>query len=113
MIKVESYMNNQNKRIKMFIVIFMIAACILLIFGLTGCCTSKPLESDDVPEATESAEESRFVINDGDRLRGVSNYAIAIDTETGVQYLVINPGTKSAVMTVLMNPDGTPITTVE
>ena len=107
MIKVKSYCH------KMFIVIFMIAACILLTFGLTGCCTSKPLESDDVPETTESAEECRFVINDGARLRGVSNYAIVIDTETGVQYLVINPGTNSAVMTVLMNPDGTPITTVE
>ena len=105
-VEIESYCH------KMFIVIFMIAACILLIFGLTSC-TSKPLESDDVPETTESAEESRFVINDGTRLRGVSNYAIVIDTETGVQYLVINPGTKSAVMTVLMNPDGTPITTVE
>lgn len=112
MIKVESYMNNRNERTKMFIVIFMIAACILLIFGLTGC-TSKPLESDDVPEATESAEESRFVVNDGNRLRGVSNYAIVIDTETGVQYLVVGYGTKSAVMSVLLNPDGTPITTVE
>lgn len=112
MIKVESHTNNQNERIKMFIVIFMIAACILLIFGLTGC-TSKPLESDDVPEATESAEESRFVVNDGNRLRGVSNYAIVIDTETGVQYLVVGYGTKSAVMSVLLNPDGTPITTVE
>ena len=106
MIKVESYCH------KMFIVIFMIAACILLIFGLTSC-TSKPLESDDVPEATESAEESRFVVNDGNRLRGVSNYAIVIDTETGVQYLVVDYGTRSAVMSVLMNPDGTPITTVE
>ena len=105
-------MNNQNERIKMFVVILMIAVCILLIFGLTSC-TSKPLESDDVPEATESAEESRFVINDGARLRGVSNYAIVIDTETGVQYLVVDYGTKSAVMSVLLNPDGTPITTVE
>lgn len=105
-------MNNQNKRTKTFIVIFMIAACILLIFGLTGC-TSKPLESDDVPETTESAEESRFVVNDGDTIRGVSNYAIIIDTETGVQYLVLNYGTRSAVMSVLINPDGTPITTVE
>ena len=105
-------MNNQNERIKMFVVILMIAVCILLIFGLTSC-TSKPLESDDVPETTESAEESRFVVNDGNRLRGVSNYAIVIDTETGVQYLVADYGTKSAVMSVLMNPDGTPITTVE
>lgn len=105
-------MNNQNERIKMFVVILMIAACILLIFGLTSC-TSKPLESDDVPEATESAEESRFVVNDGNKLRGVSNYAIVIDTETGVQYLVIDYGTRVAVMSVLMNPDGTPITTVE
>lgn len=105
-------MNNQNERIKMFVVILMIAVCILLIFGLTSC-TSKPLESDDVPETTESAEESRFVVNDGNRLRGVSNYAIVIDTETGVQYLVIDYGTRSAVMSVLLNPDGTPITTVE
>ena len=105
-------MNNQNERIKMFVVILMIAACILLIFGLTSC-TSKPLESDDVPEVTESAEESRFVVNDGNRLRGVSNYAIVIDTETGVQYLVVDYGTKAAVMSVLLNPDGTPITTVE
>lgn len=105
-------MNNQNERIKMFVVILMIAVCILLIFGLTSC-TSKPLESDDVPETTESAEESRFVVNDGNRLRGVSNYAIVIDTETGVQYLVADYGTKYAVMSVLMNPDGTPITTVE
>lgn len=112
MIKVESYMNNQNERTKMFIVILMIAACILMIFGLTSC-TSKPLESDDVPETTESAEESRFVVNDGNRLRGVSNYAIVIDTETGVQYLVVDYGTKHAVMSVLLNPDGTPITTVE
>ena len=105
-------MNNQNERIKMFVVILMIAACILLIFGLTSC-TSKPLESDDVPETTKSAEESRFVVNDGTRLLGVSNYAIVIDTETGVQYLVVDYGTKSAVMSVLLNPDGTPITTVE
>lgn len=105
-------MNNQNERIKMFVVILMIAACVLLIFGLTSC-TSKPLESDDVPETTKSAEESRFVVNDGNRLRGVSNYAIVIDTETGVQYLVVDYGTTSAVMSVLMNPDGTPITTVE
>ena len=105
-------MNNRNKRIKTFIVIFMIAACVLLIFGLTSC-TSKPLESDDVPETTRSAEESRFVVNDGNRLRGVSNYAIVIDTETGVQYLVVDYGTNSAVMSVLLNPDGTPITTVE
>lgn len=106
MIKVESYCH------KMFVVILMIAACVLLIFGLTSC-TSKPLESDDVPETTKSAEESRFVVNDGNRLRGVSNYAIVIDTETGVQYLAINFGGYSGVMTVLMNPDGTPITTVE
>ena len=99
-------MNNQNERIKMFIVISMIAACILLIFGLTSCM-SKPLESDDVPE------ESRFVFNDGYKLRGVSNYVIVIDTETGVQYLVVDYGINSAVMSVLMNPDGTPITTVE
>ena len=105
-VEVESYCH------KMFIVIFMIAACIFLIFGLTSC-TSKPLESDDVPETTESAEESRFIVNDGNNLRGVSNYAIVIDTETGVQYLVIDYGTRSAVMSVLMNPDGTPITTVE
>lgn len=105
-------MNNQNERIKMFVVILMIAACVLLIFGLTSC-TSKPLESDDVPETTKSAEESRFVVNDGNRLRGVSNYAIVIDTDTGVQYLVIDYGTRSAVMSVLMNPDGTPIATVE
>ena len=104
-------MNNQNERIKMFVVILMIAACILLIFGLTSC-SSKPLEGD-VPETTESAEESRFVVNDGNRLRGVSNYAIVIDTDTGVQYLVVDYGTKAAVMSVLLNPDGTPITTVE
>ena len=112
MIKVESYMNNQNERIKMFVVIFMIAVGILLIFGLTSCA-SKPLESDDVPETTKSAEESRFVVNDGDNLRGVSNYAIVIDTETGVQYLIVDYRLNSAVMSVLMNPDGTPITTVE
>lgn len=105
-------MNNQNERIKMFVVIRMIAVCILLIFGLTSC-TSKPLESDDIPETTKSAEESRFVVNDGDKLRGVSNYAIVIDTETGIQYLVVDYGTKYAAMSVLMNPDGTPITTVE
>lgn len=105
-------MNNQNERIKMFVVILMIAACILLIFGLTSC-TSKPLESNDVPETTKSAEESRFVVNDGNELRGVSNYAIVIDTETGVQYLAINFGGYSGVMSVLLNPDGTPITTVE
>lgn len=105
-------MNNQNERIKMFVVILMIAACILMIFGLTSC-SSKPLESDDVPETTKSAEGCRFVWNDGDKLQGISNYAIVIDTETGVQYLVIDYGTKCAVMSVLMNPDGTPITTVE
>lgn len=105
-------MNNQNERIKIFVVICMIAVCILLIFGLTSC-TSKPLESDDVPETTDSVEGCRFVWNDGDKLRGVSNYAIVIDTETGVQYLVVDYGTKYAVMSVLMNPDGTPITTVE
>lgn len=105
-------MNNQNERIKMFVVILMIAVCILLIFGLTSC-TSKPLESDDVPETTKSAEESRFVVNDGNKLRGVSNYAIVIDTETGVQYLVIDYGTRVSVMSVLLNSDGTPITTVE
>ena len=105
-------MNNQNERIKMFVAILIIAACILMIFGLTSC-TSKPLESDDVPETTDSVEGCRFVWNDGNKLRGVSNYAIVIDTETGVQYLVVDYGTKSAVMSVLLNPDGTPITTVE
>ena len=111
MIKVESYMNNQNKRIKMFIVIFMIAACILLIFGLTSC-SGKPLEGD-VPEITDSVEGCRFVWNDGNKLQGISDYDIIIDTETGVQYLVVDYGTTSAVMSVLLNPDGTPITTVE
>ena len=105
-------MNNQNERIKMFVIICMIAVCILLIFGLTSC-TSKPLESDDIPETTDSVEGCQFVCNDGDKLIGVSNYAIVIDTETGVQYLVIDQGTRYAVMSVLMNPDGTPITIVE
>lgn len=105
-------MNNQNERIKIFVVICMIAVCILLIFGLTSC-TSKPLESDDVPETTDSVEGCRFVWNDGNKLQGISNYAIVIDIETGVQYLVIDYGTKYAVMSVLMNPDGTPIVTTE
>lgn len=105
-------MNNQNERIKMFVVILIIAACILMIFGLTSC-SGKPLESDDVPETTDSVEGCRFVWNDGNKLRGIYDYEIIIDTETGVQYLAIHFGGYSGVMTVLMNPDGTPITTVE
>lgn len=104
-VEVESYYH------KTFVVIFMIAACILLIFGLTSC-SGKPLEGD-VPETTDSVEGCRFVWNDGNKLRGISDYEIIIDTETGVQYLAINFGGYSGVMTVLMNPDGTPITTVE
>lgn len=104
-------MNSQNERIKMFVVILMIAACILLIFGLTSC-SGKPLEGD-VPETTDSVEGCRFVWNDGDKLQGISDYEIVIDTETGVQYLAIGFGSQYGVMTVLMNPDGTPITTVE
>lgn len=103
-------MNNQNERIKMFVVILMIAACILLIFGLTSFSYYM---SQTIDAPTEDVESARFLINDGSQVVGLSSYTIIVDKETGVQYLVVSYGTDSEMMTVLMNPDGTPIMTVE
>lgn len=69
--------------------------------------------NNDIQKAIETQQtQTRFVINDGNNLRNIENYSIMIDTENGVQYVVCEINNEHY-MSVLMNPDGTPIVTVE
>lgn len=76
---------------------------------LTGCY-GKPLENNEQPD--EQTKQTRFIVNDGYRTYNVDSYRLLIDTETGVQYLIYDTGYYQA-MSVLMNPDGTPIVCIE
>lgn len=79
--------------------------------AIAGCFDQNPISEyppDDV-------EDARFIVNNGETVYGVDDYAILTDTETGVQYLIIQMTTNpnSSIMTPLLNPDGTPMVTVE
>ena len=95
-----------------YVYIFIIMA-LLLIIGTSGCSDNpvdKPIETSEV------AEDSRFVVNNGYETVAITDYSILTDTETGVQYLMFKDGFgkyATGYMSVLMNPDGTPIVTVE
>ena len=99
-----------NKNCAIAIVIVVSA-----LFLLTGCSyLEERIEQEE--EATVAAtQDARFTLSNGQHTDPVTDYEILTDTETGVQYLVVynlrNSYTTS--ITVLMNPDGTPISTVE
>ena len=60
--------------------------------------------------------ERDYLESNGYETVAITDYSILTDTETGVQYLMFkNDVGKYATgyMSVLMNPDGTPIVTVE
>ena len=95
-----------------YVCIFIVVA-LLLIICTSGCSDNPMYKSIDT---TEPTEDSRFIINNGYETVAITDYSILTDTETGVQYLMITRGTGQAstgYMSVLMNPDGTPIVAVE
>lgn len=92
--------------------IFVIVA-LLLIICTSGCSDNpfnKPIETSEV------TEDSRFIVNNGYETVAITDYSILTDTETGVQYLMFKDDRgqyATGYMSVLMNPNGTPIVTVE
>ena len=95
-----------------YVCIFVTVALLLIICtsGCSGNTVDKPIETSEV------TEDSRFIVNDGYETAAIKDYSILTDTETGVQYLMIKSGFgkySTGYMSVLMNPDGTPIVTVE
>lgn len=107
MLKMRNFLRNN-----WYVCIFVIAA-LLLIICTSGCSDNPMYKSIDT---TEPTEDSRFIINNGYETVAITDYSILTDTETGVQYLMFkNDVGKYATgyMSVLMNPDGTPIVTIE
>lgn len=94
-------------------VCIFVAMALLLIICTSGCSDNpfnKPIKTSEV------AEDSRFIVNNGYETVAITDYSILTDTETGVQYLMFKDGFgkyATGYMSVLMNPDGTPIVTVE
>ena len=79
--------------------------------AILGCPNKNPIDG----YSPDDTEDARFIVNDGEAVYGLDYYAILTDTETGVQYLIIQMTTNpnSSIMTPLLNPDGTPMVTVE
>lgn len=79
--------------------------------AILGCSDKNPIGG----YSSDNVEDARFIMNDGEAVYSLDHYTILTDTETGVQYLIIqmtaNPN--SSIMTPLLNPDGTPMVTVE
>lgn len=79
--------------------------------AILGCSNKNPVEGYSL----NNVEDARFILNDGEAVHSLDYYTILTDTETGVQYLIIQMTTNpnSSIMTPLLNPDGTPMVTVE
>lgn len=79
--------------------------------AILGCSDKNPVDG----YSSNDAEDARFIVNNGEAVYGLDYYTILTDTETGVQYLIIQMTTNpnSSIMTPLLNPDGTPMVTVE
>ena len=95
-----------------YICVFVIMVLLLII--CTSGCSDNPMYKSI--ETSEVAEDSRFIVNNGYETVAITDYSILTDTETGVQYLMFTNSTGQSAtgyMSVLMNPDGTPIVTVE
>lgn len=94
--------------------IFAIAIVLLLVFGaimpfLTGC---EPVLNEN--GETVFTDGGRFVVVEHNQIGGntCENWIIK-DSQTGVLYMFVEAGaggTMRAAMTVLMKPDGTPLT---
>lgn len=90
-----------------------VAMALLLIICASGCSGNPFYKSIKTSEVTE---DSRFIVNNGYETVAITDYSILTDTETGVQYLMFKDNVgkyATGYMSVLMNPDGTPIVTVE
>ena len=93
---------------------FIFAVMVLLLIICTSGCSDNPCYKPI--KTSEVAENSRFIVNNGYETVAITDYSILTDTETGVQYLMFTNSTGQSAtgyMSVLMNPDGTPIVTVE
>lgn len=79
--------------------------------AIAGCSNKNSVDG----YSSDNVEDARFIINDGEAVYSLDYYAILTDTETGVQYLITQMTTNpnSSIMTPLLNPDGTPMVTVE
>ena len=89
---------------KMFFV-SVIASCALLLAG----CSSRSYESEERPVSSEQKKRFEMVYEQTD---WSASYEVVRDSETGVQYFVINEGIgQSARMgvSVLVDPDGKPL----
>lgn len=86
---------------KKLIFAFGIAACLTL----SGCYDGNQALKD--AQKVESSDEGRFAIANGNETEYTNDYAIIVDTETGVQYVSICYGRNYAVAFPLYNADGT------
>lgn len=90
---------------KKLIAIIALISCI----GLGGCYSAP---SSDQLDNVQSSDDGRFAVVAEEGIRYTNNYAIILDTETGVQYIWIKPYGKNGVAFPLYNADGT-VSTVE
>ena len=90
---------------KKLIMIIALISCI----GLSGCYSAP---SSDQLDDLQPSDDGRFAIVAEEGIQYTNNYAIILDTETGVQYIWIKPYDRDGVAFPLYNTDGT-VSTVE
>lgn len=93
----------KNKMLKLYLIIIFV-----LVAFVTGYAVWCGYHIQDVrAQELEEVANARFVEYSKEGMKAV-DYDLIIDKDTGVQYLVTDDG-----VTVLMNPDGTPVVTTE
>lgn len=80
---------------------------VTFIVGAISLATIARIFDINYRRSFDAVNKARFVKYTKDYVEAV-DYGLIIDKDTGVQYLVTDDG-----VTVLMNPDGTPVVTTE
>ena len=80
---------------------------VTLVLIILGCCIGDLINRAAHSDA-QNLENYRFWVNDGDAVKGLGDYSIVTDQETGIQYLMVGDD-----ISPLYDKDGKPMQVTE